>query len=182
MNPELLLHICCGPDATTAFERLHPEFKVTGYFHNPNIHPESEYCKRLAAVETVSSRMGFPLQEAPYQPDAWRRAVCGLEREPEKGRRCQACFLYNLRATAAKATELGMPHFTTSLTVSPHKNAADVFAAGEQAGREHGVAFVAADFKKRDGFRRSLELSNRFGLYRQNYCGCMYSLRVADCA
>jgi predicted adenine nucleotide alpha hydrolase (AANH) superfamily ATPase len=124
--------------------------------------------------------MGVPVITTDYKPEPWLHAMHGMEREPEKGRRCQACFLHNLRATARKAKEMDIPWFTTSLTVSPHKVAADVFTAGQTASRETGVQFLAEDFKKRDGFKRSLELSNQMHLYRQKYCGCLFSLRVGD--
>jgi predicted adenine nucleotide alpha hydrolase (AANH) superfamily ATPase len=174
--PKVLLHICCAPDATAVFERLAPEHEVLGFFHGPNIHPPEEYVLRLDNARRVAEALGFRLLLAPYSPEAWDQDVRGLEQEPERGRRCEACFQHNLRATAAKARELGIPAFTTTLTISPHKDAAKIFAAGRAAGAEYGVEFLELDFKKRDGFKRSLELSRELGLYRQAYCGCRYSL------
>jgi predicted adenine nucleotide alpha hydrolase (AANH) superfamily ATPase len=177
MRPPVLLHICCAPDATAAAERLAPAYEVLGYFHGPNIHPREEYLLRLDNARRVAETLGFRLLPASYAPEAWDEAVRGLEQEPEGGRRCEACFRHNLTATAAKAKELGVPSFTTTLTISPHKDAAKVFAAGRAAGREHGVEFLELDFKKKDGFRRSLEISKALGLYRQRTCGCRYSAR-----
>lgn len=173
----LLLHICCAPDATAAVERLAGEFSVAGYFHNPNIQPGPEYQVRLSETGRLARVMGFFMEAGEYRPESWLEAVRGLEDEPERGRRCQACFLFNLRATARRARELDFPAFTTTLTVSPHKRSRDVFAAGEEAGREWGVKFLARDFKKQNGFARSLELTRKYRLYRQNYCGCRFSVR-----
>jgi predicted adenine nucleotide alpha hydrolase (AANH) superfamily ATPase len=173
----VLLHICCAPDATACYERLAPEHEVVGYFYNDNLYPPEEHALRLANAERVAQALGFRLEPAAYAPTAWDRAVQGLESEPERGPRCEACFLHNLSATAAKARELGLECFTSTLTISPHKDTAKVFAAGRAAADRHGVKFLELDFKKRDGFRRSLELSRQLNLYRQNYCGCRYSER-----
>jgi predicted adenine nucleotide alpha hydrolase (AANH) superfamily ATPase len=150
---------------------------VTGFFHNPNIHPEKEYRRRLAEAEAVGRAMGFPLLHPRYHPGAWHQAVKGLESEPEGGLRCVVCFRLNLRAAARKACELGLPLFTTTLTLSPHKPSDRIMTIGNEAGEEFGVLFLAEDFKKRDGFKRSLDLSREMRLYRQHYCGCRYSLR-----
>jgi epoxyqueuosine reductase len=176
-KPAILLHICCAPDATAVFERLKEKYTVTGFFHNPNIHPEEEYRKRLKDAVCVAKTMNFPLEVPPYEPQEWFDAVKGLEQEPEQGERCKVCFKFNLRAAAKKAYQSGIPYFTTTLTISPHKIAADIFAAGEEAAAEFGPEFKAFDFKKKDGFKRSLILSREMHLYRQNYCGCLFSLR-----
>lgn len=177
MKPRILLHICCAPDATAVFERLAPEYDVTGYFRNDNIYPPEEYALRLAQAEKVAAAMGFGLEPAEYDPAAWDRAVLGLEAEPERGRRCAACFRHNLRAAAARAKALGIGIFTTTLTISPHKSSTLIFEVGREIARTYGVEFLERDFKKQDGFKRSLELSRQFGLYRQNYCECKHSLR-----
>ncbi len=176
MRPKVLLHICCAPDATAVVERLTPEYEVLGFFHGPNIHPPEEYALRLAEARKVAQRLDFELASSDHSPADWHAAVRGLEAEPERGARCDACFRHNLMATAAKARELNIGIFTTTLTISPHKDAARVFTAGRAAAREHGVTFLEMDFKKRDGFKRSLDLSRDLGLYRQKYCGCLYSL------
>ena len=176
-KPEILLHICCAPDATAAFERLREKYTVTGFFFNPNIHPEEEYQKRLKEAEYVAESMKFSLEIPAYNPQEWFDAVKGLEQEPERGERCRVCFRFNLRAAAKKATENGIPYFTTTLTISPHKETSDIFAAGVEAAAEFGVEFIAIDFKKKDGFKRSLIISRELNLYRQNYCGCCFSQR-----
>ncbi|MBN1595325.1 epoxyqueuosine reductase QueH [candidate division FCPU426 bacterium] len=172
---KVLLHICCAPDATAVFERLQAAFTVVGYFHNPNIQPLSEYQIRLEAAEKVAACMGFSLLVPEYRPQDWLQAVRGLEQEPERGRRCGLCFSFNLQAAAAKARELAIPWVTSTLTISPHKNAAAVIKAGQHAAQLHAVRFLERDFKKNDGFKRSLLLSRELHLYRQNYCGCLFS-------
>ncbi len=176
-KPSVLLHICCAPDSTAVVERLRSRYNVTGYFHNPNIFPPEEYEKRSREAVKAADKMGFALIVPPYNPDEWNEAVKGLEKEPEKGRRCRACFRFNLRRTARKAHDMSFPYFTTTLTISPHKNADLIMDIGHEAAAEYRVHFLAMDFKKRDGFLRSLELSKKFHLYRQNYCGCRYSMR-----
>jgi epoxyqueuosine reductase len=179
--PRLLLHICCAPDATAVWERLSAEYAVTGYFHNANIYPREEYDRRLENAQRVAAHFGFPLAPASYAPPAWYAAVRGLEREPERGARCAACFRHNLNATAQAAAEKQIPFFTTTLSISPHKDSKVIFAAGEEAAKLHGVTFLPVDFKKQAGFQRSLDWSRQLGLYRQNYCGCEYSLpRTAE--
>ncbi len=175
-RPKLLLHICCAPDATAVFERLNPEYEVTGFFHNPNIYPQEEFKRRLSDVESVARQMKFPLVAPAYEPEAWCNLVQGLENEPEGGSRCGVCFRQNLSAAACAACEMGMPFFTTTLTISPHKKSSQVIAAGKAAGQESGVEFVDMNFKKKDGFKRSLELAKSLRLYRQEYCGCKFSL------
>lgn len=177
-KPKILLHICCAPDATTVAERLAGEYQVLGYFQNDNIYPQAEYRLRLKNAERVAEALGFALVPAAFHPDAWDAAVAGLEGEPERGKRCEACFRHNLGATAAKARELGVPYFATTLTISPHKDAALIFRIGRELAQRHGVQFLEMDFKKQDGFKRSLEWSRELALYRQNYCGCQYSQRT----
>jgi len=173
----LLIHICCAPDATVGIERLAPDFDAAGYFYNPNIHPEDEYDKRLAAMRTISSLTEFPFVEGSYDPSSWFELVRGLEEEPEKGIRCETCIRMRLRDTAKLANERGFDMFAAVLTVSPRKDAAMVNRLGAQAGEEFGVQYLPTDLKKKDGFKRSVELSTQYGLYRQNYCGCEYSKR-----
>jgi predicted adenine nucleotide alpha hydrolase (AANH) superfamily ATPase len=175
--PRLLLHICCAPDSTAVFEKLAAEYEVVGYFHNPNIYPHEEYVRRSEEAKRVGRILGFVLEPAVYAPHDWENAVRGLENEPETGARCTACFQHNLMATGTKAREMQIPWFTTTLTISPHKSSERIFAIGREAAQAHGVQFLEVDFKKKDGFKRSLELSRQLNLYRQNYCGCKYSLR-----
>ena len=174
-KPKLLLHICCGPDATAVYERLDSDYEVYGFFHNPNIHPENEYVRRKNAAERVSREMENPLLIPHYNPDIWLDEVKGLEKEPEKGKRCFICFQQNLRATAQRARSLGFQFFTTTLTISPHKNSEQILTLGKSIAQEFGLKFLAQDFKKQDGFKRSLKISLDMNLYRQNYCGCRFS-------
>lgn len=176
-KPKILLHICCAPDATASFERLRSEYNVVGFFHNPNIHPEQEYKKRMRSAQKVADRMGFELVIPPYRPEEWLQEVKGLEAEPEKGKRCEICYRFNLHATALKASELRIPYFTTTLSISPHKNSELIFSIAKEAAMGLEVEFLQENFKKKDGFKRSLELAGELELYRQNYCGCRFSKR-----
>jgi len=176
-RPPLLLLACCAPDATVCIERLAPEWQVTVFFYNPNIHPRGEYELRLAEMRKVAQAMGVTLIEGPYEDQLWFEAVRGLEQEPERGRRCAVCFRVRLEETARYALSRGISTFTTTLTVSPHKDAGLISDIGQEVARQHGVEYLAVDFKKKDGFKRSTELSRALGLYRQNYCGCIFSMR-----
>jgi len=171
----LHLHICCAPDATIGIERLTPGQDVFGFFYNPNIHAQDEYQKRLEAMQKLSEVSGFPFLEGPCDTPSWFDVVKGLEHEPEKGLRCEACIRMRLRATAKLALEQGFDAFAAVLTVSPRKDAGMVNRLGEEAAVEFGIQYLPTDLKKKDGFKRSVELSRQYGLYRQNYCGCEYS-------
>jgi len=175
--PRLLLHICCGPCATTVVERLRDEYDITGFFFNPNIHPKEEYRLRLEAARVVTDRLGIPLIEGEYDPDVFFAAVRGLEEEPENGARCPVCFRLRLAETARRARGEGFDCIASTLTIGPMKKAAIIDPIGEEESARTGVAFVCGDWKKRDGFRRSCELSREFGIYRQHYCGCVFSIR-----
>lgn len=174
---ELLVHICCGPDAAYGLFALADRYRVSGWFFNPNIHPREEYDRRLEAVFRLREALPFPLEVASGGEEAWEDAVRGLEGEPEKGRRCEACIRMRMRRAAAEAKRRGIPNVATVLTVSPKKDAAMVNRIGREEAEEAGVSFLEADLKKRDGFRKSVETSKRLGLYRQNYCGCRFSVR-----
>lgn len=177
MKKKLLLHICCAPDATVGIERLIEQFHVAGHFYNPNIHPPGEYQRRLAAMEELARALSFPYHEGEYDPEGWFTATRGMEREPEKGRRCAECIRIRLQVTARAAKDGGFDLFAAVLTVSPHKDAALINRLGEEAGRLHGVQYLPTHLNKKGGFGRSVELSRRYGLYRQNYCGCVFSMR-----
>lgn len=172
---KLLLHICCAPDATVGIERLCEEWVAEGFFENSNIHPPEEYRRRLEAMSTLSHVTGFLFREGTYDPDRWKDSVRGLEDEPEKGARCEMCISQRLRETARLARDSGFDAFAAVLTVSPHKDALMVNRLGALAGEEFGVEYVPTDLKKRDGFKRSVELTKQYGIYRQDYCGCEYS-------
>ena len=178
----LLLHVCCGPCSTEVIRRLREEYEVVPCFYNPNIFPRQEYERRMAEAEKYAAEHGMHFVFGDYDHDGWLEAVRGLEGEPEGGKRCAACFAHRLKASARKAREEGAELFTTTLTISPHKNAAAVNAAGEEAGRNAGVAFVAADFKKKDGFLKSCSAAREAHMYRQDYCGCEFSLAARKAA
>ncbi len=172
---KLLLHCCCGPCATAVYERLARDYEIICYWYNPNIQPQDEYDRRLEAMRQLAQAVGMELVVEEGGEEAWAEAVAGLEDEPEGGRRCDVCFAMRLERAARKADELGCAYFASTLTVSPHKPAAKIDPLGERAGKQAGVEFLAEDFKKRDGFKRSVQLAEEHSLYRQDYCGCIYS-------
>ena len=173
----LLIHICCAPDASVGFKRLSSDYQTEGYFSNSNIHPPNEYFIRLKTLGTLAQAMGFTFEEGPYEPEVWFDKIRGLEDEPEKGLRCEMCIQERLRETARAARDRGFDAFAAVLTVSPHKDAAMVNRLGAEAGEEFGIEYVATDLKKQDGFKQSVELAKQHEIYRQDYCGCVYSKR-----
>ncbi|MEO0025721.1 MAG: epoxyqueuosine reductase QueH [candidate division WOR-3 bacterium] len=177
MNPRLLLHICCGPCATVVIERLQGQYQITSFFYNPNIFPPKEYQRRCEAAERVAAFYNIRLIPGVYDHEAFLRAVSGLELEPEGGSRCHVCFRLRLLAAARQAKELGFTLFASALTVGPNKQAAVIDSLGAEVGAGLGIGFLAGDWKKQDGFRRSVELSRQLDLYRQHYCGCEFSLK-----
>lgn len=176
-KPELLVHICCAPDASYAVPLLEAEHAVTGFFDNPNIEPPEEYERRLAETRKLESLLGFSVEAGPYEPERWLAMTRVFAAEPEKGRRCAVCYALRLDRTARRAAERGFSAFATVMSVSPWKDARLMNRIGLRLARKHGLRFIESDFKKKDGFRRSVEISRRLGLYRQNYCGCRYSFR-----
>ncbi len=177
-RPRLLLHSCCGPCSSYVIEYLAKHFDITVYFFNPNIHPAEEYERRKATqIELIEKLGGAVLADADYEPQEFFEAVRGLEGEREGGLRCEKCFELRLSATAREAKRGGFDYFCTTLTVSPHKNAELINAISERLADEYGVKALPSDFKKREGYKRSIELSAKYGLYRQDYCGCTYSTR-----
>ena len=176
----LLLHICCGPCATHVVDLLTREYEVTGFFYNPNIYPEEEHQKRLAAAREVAQRFAITLREGDYEPEVFFDAVRGLEDEPEGGERCTLCYRMRLAVAADHASAGGFSHLASTLTLGPQKKASVINPIGKQESERAGLVFVEGDWKKKDGFKRSCERSHAFGLYRQNYCGCLFSLRRND--
>ena len=176
-RPGLLLHSCCGPCSSAVLEQLVKHFRVTVLYYNPNIEPEEEYLHRLSEQQRLLSLLpdDIPLLPCSYGHEAFDAFAPALADAPEGGERCLACFALRLDYTAAQAKLHGFEYFTTTLSVSPHKNADDVNRIGAEAGERRGVRYLFADFKKKNGYLRSLELSREYGLYRQNYCGCLYS-------
>ncbi|MEO0085807.1 MAG: epoxyqueuosine reductase QueH [candidate division WOR-3 bacterium] len=177
MKPPLLLHICCAPCATEVVRRLLAEYQVFGFFYNPNIHPETEYLRRLAEVQRLSALWRVLVDVGPYNHDRFLEAVRGLENEPEGGRRCESCYRLRLEAAAAAAESNGCRVVASTLTIGPQKHARTINAIGREVCAGHGVEFLEADWKKQDGFRHSVELSRALELYRQSYCGCEFSRR-----
>lgn len=172
MTPEaVLVHACCGPCATVIPGRLTGR-RALLYCFNPNIHPRAEYDLRLDSLRRFAASAGLELIEGPWDPDAWRAAVAGFEGEPEGGARCRACYALRLAGTAEEARRRGIPLFSTTLTVSPHKRTAHIHAAGEAAAGG-GADYLALDLKKRGGFEESVRRSAALGLHRQTRCGCL---------
>lgn len=170
---KLLLHCCCAPCAAPSIERsLAEEYEVTLYFANSNIDTAAEYQLRLQETRRLADIMSVMIEEDQYDHDAWRQAIVGLENEPEKGERCRRCFEFSLARTNTLAERDGFDHFATTLTLSPHKVSRVIFEVGA-----HYPRFLPLDFKKKNGFGRSVELSAKYALYRQNYCGCEFSHR-----
>lgn len=182
-TPRLLLHACCAPCSSYVLEYLSRYFAITLWFYNPNIAPEAEYRFRAEELRRLAAAMPLrhpvTVKVAPYDPTAFSAAVKGLEQEPEGGARCRACFALRLSAAAKQAAAGGYDYVTTTLSISPLKNAALLNDIGAATAEKAGVSWLYADFKKRDGYRRSCELSALYRLYRQNYCGCAYSKREA---
>ncbi len=175
---KLLAHICCAPCATVGLEKLiNDNYEITGYFYNPNIHPESEYTKRLDSLKKLAGIQNYKLITESDPPDLWFEFIKGLEKEKEGGKRCEACFRMRLEKTAFYASRHDFEGFTTVLTVSPHKNTAVINRIGKDIAEKYNLFFPEENFKKQDGFKKSMELSKKYGLYRQNYCGCVYSCR-----
>lgn len=174
---KILAHLCCAPDALYVVGLLQADYEVVGYFYNPNIHPESEYLLRLEETRKVAQHLGFQLLKGPYEADYWFKLTEKFKSEPERGRRCHICYAWRLDKTAEKARQLNIPLFTTIMSISPWKSAAVLNKIGRMAGEKYKVEYLEADFKKKDGFKKSVLLSRQLGLYRQDYCGCLYSLR-----
>jgi predicted adenine nucleotide alpha hydrolase (AANH) superfamily ATPase len=170
-RPRLLLHACCAHCLSAPLELLSDRFELTVYYYNPNIMPLEEYDKRLGEFDKLR-RYPFQLVSEPWDNEAFLAAVRGREGDREGGGRCTLCFRLRLGKTAEKAKAEGFDYFGTTLTVSPHKNAALLNAIGEELSVEKGVPWLYSDFKKRDGYKRSIQLCKELGIYRQMYCGC----------
>lgn len=177
-DSNLLLHACCGICSAYPVSFLKDAgYNVIVYFYNPNIFPDTEYQKRLEAEKTLCSHLGVDLIEEEYNQEEFFDYVKGFENEPEKGLRCDRCFELRLSKTAEKAKELGIKNFTTTIVISPHKNFQKLSAIGEEIAAKTGLTFLSIDFKKKDGFLKTNKIANSLSLYRQNYCGCKFSLR-----
>lgn len=181
-TPTLLLHSCCAPCSTYVLDYLSAYFDITVYYYNPNIYPAAEYAFRAQEQEALVQRMETPkplhFLAAPYEPETFYSLVRGHEGDPERGARCSLCYQMRLEETARRAQEGGFDFFTTTLSISPHKDAARLNAIGRALAERYQVRYLYSDFKKRDGFLRSTQLSARYGIYRQDYCGCLFSYQA----
>ena len=182
--PSLLLHSCCAPCSSYVLKYLSEYFKITLLYFNPNISPESEYMKRVAEQKRLIESMPFKNKvefiEGRYEPREFYDAVKGYEEEPEGGRRCHICYEMRLREAAEYAKKVGYDYFTTTLSISPLKKSDVLNEIGERVGIEYGIAHLPSDFKKRNGYKQSIELSKEYDLYRQNFCGCVFSKRQVE--
>lgn len=181
--PTLLLHSCCAPCSSYVLEYLSNFFKITIYYYNPNISPIEEYEKRVEEQKRLISELPVKNKvefiEGNYDNDLYEKTIEGLETEKEGGPRCFLCYRMRLSDTAKLAKEKGFDYFTTTLSISPYKNSKVLNEIGEELGNKYDIKYLYADFKKKDGYKRSIELSKIYGLYRQDYCGCKYS-RIRD--
>lgn len=177
--PKLMLHACCACCLSYVLEYLSPYFDIYVLYYNPNITNEDEYNYRYSEVKRLISQMPLTrkveIVDCEYTPGEYLENVRGLEREPERGSRCSVCFDMRLRAAAQYAKEFDCDYFATTLTISPLKNATVINSIGECISAEYGASYLATDFKKKNGYKRSIELSHEYNLYRQNYCGCEFS-------
>lgn len=182
--PRLLLQVCCAPCSSYVLEYLSEYFDITLYFYNPNISPAEENDFRARELERLTREM--PLSRmpkivvAPYEPEKFYDAVRGMEDLPEGGARCAVCYRLRLEKTAKEAAKGGYDYFCTTLSISPHKRADWLNAIGGELEEKYGVKYLYSDFKKKNGYKRSLELSCEYDLYRQNYCGCEFSRKEAE--
>ena len=188
--PKLLLHSCCAPCSSYVLEYLSQYFQITVLYYNPNIYPQQEYDMRVKEQKTFieqfskkaskqeQNRNFFAIDfvEGRYDKERFYQITAGLEDIPEGGERCFRCYELRLREAAEYALRLGMDYFTTTLSISPLKNAVRLNEIGEALAREYGIAYLCSDFKKKNGYKRSVELSQEDGMYRQNYCGCVFSI------
>ena len=177
IKPRLLLHVCCAPCSSYVLEYLSEYFDITLYFYNPNISPEKEYIYRLEELRRFVSETGSNanIAEGEYEPSEFLEIAAGLEDEPEGGERCTKCYRLRLQKSAEYAAAGGFDYFTTTLSISPYKNAEKLNRIGGETAMAAGVEYLYSDFKKKNGYKRSIELSREYGLYRQDYCGCAFS-------
>ena len=179
--PKLLLHSCCAPCSSYVIEYLSSYFEITVFYYNPNLYPDEEYEKRVKEqmrfVETFPAKYPVEFLRGDFEKERFYETVKGLEQETEGGERCFACYKLRLSETAKTAKRLGMDYFATTLSISPLKNAVKLNEIGETLAGEYGIAYLPSDFKKKNGYQRSVELSKKYEMYRQGYCGCIFSYR-----
>ncbi len=186
-SKRLLLHACCAPCSSHCLTYLEGKIRITAYYYNPNITDRAEHDKRAEELKRLVGILNSEYPEAvietaigAFEPERFFEAARGLEKEPERGSRCAKCFELRLRDTARKARDEGYDFFATTLTLSPLKDARLINEIGERIAREEGVSWLPSDFKKQEGFKHSVELSDKYGLYRQDYCGCPFSKRGTE--
>lgn len=182
--PSLLLHSCCAPCSSYCLEYLSQYFRITVFYYNPNIYPEEEYGKRVEEQRQLIARLPavnpITLMEGGYEKERFYEMARGLEKEREGGARCEGCYRLRLEEAARLAARLSMDYFTTTLSISPMKSAEKLNQIGEELAAEYGVCYLNSDFKKKNGYLRSVELSGQYGMYRQYYCGCVFSKNQRD--
>lgn len=181
IKPKLLLHSCCAPCSSYVIEYLTKYFDITIFYYNPNISPYDEYLKRkdeqIKLIEKINAINKLDITYCDYDNDVYEDKIRGLEKEAERGGRCTVCFKLRLDKTAETAKKMRYDYFATTLTVSPYKNAELINEIGLELGNKYNVNYLVSDFKKKNGYKRSIELSKMYNLYRQDYCGCKYSKR-----
>lgn len=179
---KILLNVCCAPDATHCINVLKDQgYYVITFFYNPNIHPEKEYKTRFADMVKLAKELNIEnITDIPYDIDEWKKRCDYFANEKEGGKRCIECFRLRLEKTAEKSKKLGVEIFATTLTISPHKNADLINTIGKQIADKYDLKYYESNFKKKDGFKKSIELSKKYNLYRQNFCGCIYSKKPAS--
>ena len=182
--PKLLLHSCCAPCSSYVLEYLSQYFEITVFYYNPNIYPESEYTKRIweqqKLIDELPAKHPISFMAGPYDKERFYETASGLEHVKEGGARCMKCYELRLREAAKIAKNAGFDYFTTTLSISPLKKAERLNEIGQRLGEEYEVEYLLSDFKKKNGYKRSIELSKIYGLYRQDYCGCEFSMENRD--
>ncbi|MCR5747979.1 MAG: epoxyqueuosine reductase QueH [Lachnospiraceae bacterium] len=182
ITPSLLLHVCCAPCSSYVQEYLSEHFKITLYFYNPNMDTKEEYVHRETELKRLVKDAGFPSDViiCEYDSESFTEMAKGMEELPEGGRRCYSCYEMRMRKAAEYAKKNGFDYFTTTLSISPYKNAGWINEIGERLAEEYGIKHLPSDFKKKNGYKRSIELSGEYDLYRQDYCGCAISKKEAE--
>jgi len=180
VKPKLLLHACCAPCSIYVLQKLSTDYEVTIYFYDPNIHPRVEYNKRRDELKKYAAKLQLDFVEGPYDSAHWLERTRGLENEPEKGQRCEVCFDIRLAGSARYAKEQSFDYWTTVLSISPHKSAEQINRVGTRIADIVGLPYIAADWKKNNGFKIASQLSKEENFYRQDYCGCVYSKRTSE--
>jgi len=177
---EILLHTCCAPCSTHVTNILSQKYVITAFFYNPNIQPKKEYDMRLSEIRRFCDRKKINLLVPEYDVQFWDKMIQGLEHEPEGGSRCRICFEMRLQKVAEAARAQGLKKFATTLTISPHKNELVINEVGGVVAQNTGLIFLDEDFKVNNGYKKSCDLSRMYALYRQKYCGCLYSIKMKD--